>query len=388
MRLRREFICAVAAASAAVIGLVSPASAAPFQSDGVVVYRVGTGTAAVGNVATEVFLDEYSPSGALRQSVALPTAAAGANQALTANGDSTSEGMLNRSADGQYLVLTGYAAAPGAAAPSSSTSIGRVVGRVDAAGGIDTSTLINYAFGGDNIRSVASPNGTDLYVGGTAASSSTGGVFYTTLGSATGVNISTTAVRNVGVYGGQLFAGSTSSSAPSSVFSLGTGLPTSAAAPAAVPGLPAASDPSTNQFVFLDLSSAVTGVDTLYVADDKGTALTKYSLVGGTWTKNGSIGGGSDDYNGLTASVAGSDVSLFATRLRGNNADQLVRLIDPSGYNGAFSGLTVEVLATAASNEVFRGVALSPTAVPEPTGLGLLAVAGMAMVRRGRRRFA
>jgi len=44
----------------------------------------------------------------LVQSVALPTTGANGAHALIASGTASSEGLLSRSADGRFLVLTGY----------------------------------------------------------------------------------------------------------------------------------------------------------------------------------------------------------------------------------------------------------------------------------------
>src|SRR5262249_37188221 len=117
-------------------------------------------------------------------------------------------------------------------------------------------------------------------------------------------------------------------------------------------------------FFLADLTPAVPGVDTLYVANDDATGLTKYSLVGGTWVSNGAIGTAADAYRGLTATVSGSTGTLFATRKGGSGPSgggELVALTDSTGYNGAFGG-TPTLLATAGANTAFRGVAFAPVA--------------------------
>src|SRR5262249_6795146 len=108
-------------------------------------------------------------------------------------------------------------------------------------------------------------------------------------------------------------------------------------------------------------SSSVAGVDTLYVADD-GAGLQKYSLVGGNWTANGTVGTGAEAYRGLTATGSGTTGTLYAVRKGGSTATRGGRVVSPvgsSGYNGAFSG-TPTLLATAAANPSFRGVAFAP----------------------------
>lgn len=115
---------------------------AAFTAGNLVIYRVGDGSTGLSGSATNVTLLEYTPSGSLVQSIALPTTDSGSNQMLTATGSSTSEGALSRSVDGQYLVLTGYDAAVGTTglAGTSSSTVARVIGRVAADGTIDTST--------------------------------------------------------------------------------------------------------------------------------------------------------------------------------------------------------------------------------------------------------
>lgn len=385
--MRRKHIASVLAAAVTTVlaGQAMVSSAAPFTPGNVVLYRVGApdAAAAPGNAATAVFLDEYAPSGTLVQTIALPTTAGGANRILTANGNSTSEGMLNRSADGRYLLMTGYEAPVGTAG-ASATTLNRVVGRVDAGGLADTSTVINYAFLGDNVRSAASTNGTDIWVAGTDSAGAARGIYYTTFGSTTGTQVVPFATRDVAVYGGQLFGGTTANSAPGKIFQAGTGTPTGPATATALPGTALALGGSANQFVFLDLSPTVGGLDTLYVADNTSAALSKYSLVGGVWTARGLVGTDGDDYSGLTAIVSddGSGaVTLFATRLNGSSQDELVRLVDASGYGGTLSG-TPTVLAQSGTT-AFRGLALAP--VPEPTGVALVAIGGALLGLRRRR---
>src|SRR5262252_11202516 len=89
-------------------------ASALFTPGNLVVYRVGTGSGSLVNTGNQVFLDEFTPAGALVQSIAVPTAPSAPNQPLIASGTATSEGLLTRSADGHYLVLAGYNAVIGA----------------------------------------------------------------------------------------------------------------------------------------------------------------------------------------------------------------------------------------------------------------------------------
>src|SRR5262245_52851483 len=90
------------------LALVPTADASNFTPGNVVVVRVGDGSATLSNASTAVFLDEYSPSGTLVQTIVMPTAVAGSNNPLTNSGTATSEGYLNLSINGQYLIQAGY----------------------------------------------------------------------------------------------------------------------------------------------------------------------------------------------------------------------------------------------------------------------------------------
>ncbi len=130
-----------------------------------------------------------------------------------------------------------------------------------------------------------------------------------------------------------------------------------------LPGIPAATG-SPYAFFFADLDATVPGFDVLYVTDD-GIGVTKYSLVGGTWTSNGVVGAAADAYRGITGSVSSGVVTLFAVRKGGSGATgggELVSVVDGSGHGGAFAG-TPALLATAANNTAFRGVGTRPGAV-------------------------
>ncbi|HEX8572922.1 MAG TPA: Calx-beta domain-containing protein, partial [Allosphingosinicella sp.] len=333
---------------------------AAFTPGNLVVYRVGTGTGALSSSATAVFLDEYTPAGVLVQSIAMPTADSGSNQTLTANGSSTAEGLLDLSSDGRYLILTGYDAAPGTATVSntSAASVNRVIGRVDANGVVDTSTALSNVFSGSagtaaNIRSATSVDGTSFWVSG-----SNTGVVYATLGATTGTVVSSTVtnLRAIDIFDGQLYVSSGSGTNTfRGVNTVGTGTPTTTGQTTArLPGLSDATNPSSYGFVFFDLSAAIAGMDTLYIADDQLGQIQKFTFNGTTWAADGSVA--ASGVRGLTGSLSGSTVSLYAT-----SGTTLFFVGDSSGYDGTLTGTTV-ARATAAANTAFRGIDFAPQA--------------------------
>ncbi|WP_205370080.1 Ig-like domain-containing protein [Thermoleptolyngbya sp. PKUAC-SCTB121] len=331
----------------------------------IVVLRTGDGSALLTNAATAVFLDVYDTSGSLLQSIAMPTTVDGSNRRLTLSGTADLEGGLSLSTDGRYLVLAGYDASVGtlAIASTTSTAVNRVIARVDMNGTVDTSTHLTSSFSGNSVRSVASVDGSSFWVAG-VSSNNTGGIHYVPYGD-TGTRLTTVdgAVRSVGIFDGRLYTTAGSSTSPTHVGlnTIGTGLPESGSIPiTAVPGTSSGNSPF--EFVLLDRDATVAGVDTLYIADRSpdasGGGIRKYSFDGTTWTLRQRLVG---QFSGLTGQVVGSTVELYATRGNGAN-NSLVRIVDTAAFNADINA-TLTVLATAGANQVFRGVAFSPSAV-------------------------
>jgi uncharacterized repeat protein (TIGR01451 family) len=341
--------------------------AAEFSPGNLVVYRVGTGTGSLVNLGNPVFLDEFTPAGTLVQSIALPTVVNGTQKRLVASGTAASEGQMTLSADGRYLLLPGYDATPphsSSLTGTASSVVNRVIGRVDSAGAIDTSTALTDAFDANNFRGVTSDNGLRFWVAGNG-NSTTGGVrFVQSLGATASTQLSTTNnnLRQPAIFGGQLYVSSGSGST-ARLGTVGAGLPITASQTiTTLPGYPVNLSP--NAFVLLDLDVGVAGVDTLYIADDNTTSggLLKYSFNGTTWTSRGSAGSAVDLYRGLTASKQGGDVILYAVRKGGGAAaggGEVVTLTDSSGSTGTLTG-TPTLLATAAANTAYRGIAFAP----------------------------
>jgi hypothetical protein len=358
---------AAAVVTAVAIPLLSStsATAAGFTGGNLVVYRVGDGTSALTNAAARVYVDEYSPTGTKVQSVPLPIAASDGNLPLTAVGQSRSEGLIARSADGRFVTLTGYAAAPGATGPggisltaSNPTNVSRVVGIVDAHGFADTSTELNAAGTAQIIRSAVSTNGDRLW-----ATGGNGGIVTTTLGSATVKTLAGDDDSNLNaltVQDDQLFV---SGILANRLGAVGTGTPAGTATVADLTGLP--DNLLTYGYSFLDLTGASyngTGLDTLYVANssERGGTVDKYRYNGTTWALVDFVD--VDGAFGLVADVDGSAVSLAIT-----TPTQLINVTDPAGAANTFNASDPDVLATAAANTEFRGVALAPTADPGPS---------------------
>ncbi|MBX3432073.1 MAG: hypothetical protein KF847_01870 [Pirellulales bacterium] len=353
------------------------ASGAAFSPGNLAIYRVGDGVGTLANTGGKVFIDEYTTGGTLVQSIELPSEA-GLN--LVASGTATSEGFLNLSADGSKLVLTGYNSTVPAASSlpgSTSATVNRVVGVIDAAGSASLYGFNDYVSAGSP-RSAAL-NGSNVYLTG-----ANGGVKYADLSTltagstdntTTAISTTVTNLRALEIFGGQLYV-STGSGSTTRIGAVGAGLPvTTGESIVPLAGLPIFQSNGTTStspygFFLADLNSSIEGYDTLYVADDStGASATpvvgvgKYSLVDGSWVSNGYVGAAGEGYRGLTASVSGSSVTLFATRRGGSTGaggGELVSIVDATGYNGAFSAEPT-LLATAATNTAFRGIDFVPS---------------------------
>lgn len=323
-----------------------------FTAGNLVVYRVGSGTGSLVSTGNPVFLDEYTTTGTLVRSVAMPTTVSGSSYPVYSQGTSTSEGMMTLSADGRYLIVPGYGgtAASGSLNATDPNTVRRVIGRVSAEGIINTTTAINDLNSGVTYRGAASSNGTDLWItGGTA------GVRYTTLGQTTSTAITATTFngRTINVFNNQLYINNATT-----LNTVGTGLPTTATQ--TITSFLTAPGSSTYNFFLADLSPSVSGPDVLYFVDDATNLLYKYSLVGGTWTANGSVA--ATAARGLTGSVSGSTVTLFATTgsAAAAGGGSIYTKVDNSGYNTTITTGAVTTIATASANTAFRGVAFAP----------------------------
>ncbi|WP_162915790.1 T9SS type A sorting domain-containing protein [Paraflavitalea soli] len=325
-----------------------------FTPGNFVVVRIGSGA----NVLTPgeaqpVFLDEYNPCGDLVRSIPMPVAVSGNNKRLTlpiSTSDYT-EGYISLSQDGTKLALAGYDADPGTAAVSSAaaTAVKRVVAIIDQNGVVNTTTALS-AFSSQAIRA-AVINGADIWVSG-----GSGGIMYTTLGSTTHVQLTTTTARSLVVLNGQLYASSTSGALR--ITTVGTGLPVTAGQTMVnLPGLPTTGNPY--QFFVVNGNS---GSDVLYVAHEN--LLRKYSLSGGSWVSNGTIGVASDKYRAVTGQVTTSgNVRLYAIRKNDNTtaaSGEIVTLLDSTGYNSDFSSLLPTVIVQSNDNNVFRSIMITP----------------------------
>jgi hypothetical protein len=356
----------LAAAGTVLTAAPSVHAATGFTAGDIVVYRVGTGTGALGSGGAAVFLDEYTPSGAFVESVPLPTSTSGSNKPLVASGTATSEGLLTLSPNGQFLAATGYDAAVGTTKVGSTTSTAtpRTVAIINAAGTVNTTTALTDAATGNNVRSAVTSDGTNIWVGGAA-----GGVRSTTIGSSTSTEIvsdpptgtSYKNVREVNIANGQLYTSADPTKAGIDIATVGTGLPTSGSlTPANLPGLPTSGfDPYGYSFLTLGTGSAP---DTMYVADNTAGAVDKFALVSGTWTAAGSVSvpgvigvAANDDGNGNVT------IDASASNSAGTSGTLSV-ITDTSGLGGTLTG-SATTPVTLPANETFRGVAFAPGTV-------------------------
>jgi hypothetical protein len=332
--------------------------------------------------------------------IVLPTSSIGAQQPISIAGNNVTEGDLNASVTGNYLVTTGWNLTPGAQ-PDSTTQA--VVARISTSGSVDTSTLVPGAFLPLlSARSAVTQDGTGFWVSGAAASTATGnagGVWYVPFGGAgtptqllsmpDGVSTPNEYVRWLRNSGGMLFGGF---DGVHYLSYLGN-LPTSGTVtPNPLPGGFASytgPTPSPYGFLMFNLFGNVGGPDTIYIADDGidpvgagdtagsgsmatgGGGLSKWtftqasgwsqvwSINAGTWGADaGVLAGGPIGFRGLAGFATGSQVTLMATTADTGAAPNSLAVVFVDNSNGTMP--TSTIVASSGPGQVFRGVALTP----------------------------
>jgi hypothetical protein len=176
---------------------------------------ISTVSGSVLDAASPIVLDQFSlssngRSATMAGSLTLPQTASGANAAISGEYGSASEGILQQSANGQYLTMMGYGVnastfntAPvsvyGNAALGQTTSltgqsvttVPRVVALIGANAGVDTTTALTGVFNTNNARSATTVDGSSFYIAGQGASKTdpTQGVFLASKGATTATTI-------------------------------------------------------------------------------------------------------------------------------------------------------------------------------------------------------
>jgi hypothetical protein len=328
-------------------GVLAQAQITPgFEPGNLSVLRIGNSSATLASSGDPVFLDDYTTNGVMAKSIAIP---AQGPTSLIIGGTSTSEGAISRSANGNFIVMAGYNTdEPYASslANSASTNVPRCVATIDFNGNYNFITNTQTAFSGNNIRSGASDGSNNFWAVGAVS-----GTVYMGLASPPATVQSALADSEVvNIFNGNLCL-SSQKSAPLGIYSF-VGLPTTTAAT----NLLFATGSSSSPYGF-----AISPDNTIaYVADARaassGGGIQKYTN-NGTWGLAYTIAAGSTNgARGLAVSF-GQPPVIYATTTE-SSANRLIAITDTN------SSAVARVLATAAANEVFRGVQFTPAGSP------------------------
>ena len=377
------------------------ANAVNLSVGNILVERLGNGTTALSNAATDIAVLEFTTSGSAIQTISFPST--GATQ-QTDSGSASSNGYL--SSYNGFVAVTGNNSSAGTASVAGLntkvTSVldntGAVVNRTTYPTGGPTGTPVS-PFSGNNLRSAIATGSNTFYASGTASlTPNTGGVWYSDGASFTQISSTATGqptnLRNVEIFNNQLYVSSASGTFLG-ISKIGTGLSTTSGQTVSLE-INMGTGASPYGFVMFD-TNRDSLLDTAFIADDRASAgggLQKWTFNGTAWVNSYSLrfdaaagnlsATASSGFVGIRGLTGGYDdttgaFSLFATTTE-TASNRIVSVLD----NGA-TPTTYTTLASAGANNVFRGIDI--VTVPEPSsatllGLGFLALLGVRRLNR------
>lgn len=264
----------------------------------------------------------------------------GAN-ALRFSGSATSTGYLANSADRSLVCFTG---ANNINTGSNVNTLNpRGVGTLNATRSFSLATTYTGS-SGDQTRCATTLNNSNWYIAdqgglftnGTSAASPSGNF------------------RSVKPFGGLVYGFQASA--------IGT---LSAASGGAFTALPGVTVTSGQDFYLVSSGANGSSFDILYIISATGNTagtISKYSLVGATWTSNGTFTTNFGGF-GMAAQTGGSGAYLYiSTGLGALTANSVLRVTDAAGYNTAISITAANniTLYTAPAGRILKGVAFAP----------------------------
>lgn len=306
----------------------------------ILVYKVGDGTSYGTNTAAPAFVLEYLRDSSSQSSpvrtIAIPNTG---SSRLVNSFSATTEGLMSLSNDSTLLVFGGYDTTIGTTnlTGTSTSLVPRVIDTISWRGLVGRASATT-SFSAGTFRSATAGNGADFWGVG-----SNSGVVY--LGNNTTpaiISTTTTNIRALAATNNKLYYSTASGTVGIYKFS---GIPTTTASPSLFLGTGAGTSPS---------AFAVNAAETVvYSADDRNTAggIFRWTLSGSTWTATDTLKPNYKGVRGLTVDWSGAYPIVFAT----TTDNKLIQWIDSNNSSHIFT-----ILATAGTNEAFRGVTLAP----------------------------
>lgn len=270
---------------------------------------------------------------------------------LRFSGSATSTMYLANTNDGTLISFNGGATS--STSGNINTVIPRGIGTFNNVGTFSVATTYSGT-SGNQTRGSSSLNNTTWYIGDQGGVYSNG----TTSASPTGN------IRPVKAFGGNVYVASASATA--TVTQVST---LSAPTAGTITGLPGLTNNASLQDFYM-ISSGANGstYDILYVLSATSNtvgSITKYSLVSGTWTSNGSYTTTFGGF-GIAAAVGGNGAYIYVSEgLGALAANRVIKVTDAAGYNAAINITTANnlTLYTTAAGTTIKGVAFAPCSV-------------------------
>jgi hypothetical protein len=333
--------------------VVYAAGTTTLNQTNLIIARVGDGTQTLSTSGNSIFLDQFTTSGGYVNTVAVPD---NGPSAAVMSGGSFVEGYLSRSVDGSQLCMAVYGTNLGTGINlDASTTVPRVVATFDATSTYNRAVTNASDYFGGPWRSVAT-DGTNNFWG----AGGVGGTVY--LGNNSPRSVIQNSKPNSRVV--QVFNGNLYLASASNVGDGLTGIYKFSGLPKTSVGLPPAIV-STNTFTSPNgvTDFAINPANTIiYFADDRvpsgivgGIQRWDFDSTNNVWTNSYHLtnGIGAVGASHLEVDWSGPNPVIYATTAE-TSQNRLIKVTD-SGANSAFT-----VLATAGTNQIFRGVKFGP----------------------------